>query len=585
MVIEFDAVDLASDSGPAPSIDVAIVDRSVERMDREGVVWFASRASRSLDTQVDARRDPVAQGVDLIRNDRDASYAVVDRRAGEPPRVHLFRGLFSANDWFVTSRSDGRIVVSDDFRSALAALPASDRTPNEDSVIQHYLFRTVFGTDTYVERVRRLGSGEHMTIELGRGTTAVELVDTIASEADLVAPELYLAVIEESLEASIATISERPDVRLSFSGGVDSTLLAAMMGPDTRLLTVVPDTPEFGAETEYARVAAGMLGMRAEEMEVAESSYVDLLEATIDATGRPPVHDVVPFLATPYAANPGATFVLGEGADGIYGIGGRAARIANRLGSRYVRTAMKAVTRFTPHDYSVRADAVIDRGATLAADPLGPGGYAAMSQVYGDPGFIAGIYGQERIDETLEIDLQYALDRVEMAVPKSPFYQHLEMAQWRDTFADHIRPDRDAARGHGVGVVAPFTMSASLSAFTRIPVPVRHVKGYTGKWLMKEMLAARLPAYPVGQRKRHTSLPFTRYCTDGPLTDIWDRYDPPDIFSGRDRAALLEHRHAESTLWNAVAFSVWEKRVVNNADLTPRQAVHSVTLNRVSQTR
>ena len=133
---------------------------------------------------VDRSLDPESQGTQLIRNDRDASFALIDR-SDRRTQVHLWRGLYSAHDWFIATRSGGSVIVSDDFRSALASLPVEERTPNEDSVIQHYLFRTVFGTDTYVQRVQRLGSGEHVVIDLGTGASTFELVDKTPSETDL----------------------------------------------------------------------------------------------------------------------------------------------------------------------------------------------------------------------------------------------------------------------------------------------------------------------------------------------------------------------------------------------------------------
>jgi asparagine synthetase B (glutamine-hydrolysing) len=445
--------------------------------------------------------------------------------------------------------------------------------------VQHYLFSTVFGTDTYIQRIGRVGSGEHVTIDVARGHRTSEIVDRISSESDLVAPDRYVSVIEDALEDIMADLGTRRGVRLSFSGGVDSTLLATFLSPDHRLLTVVPDTPEFGVETAYARESAQLLGMQLEELTVGESSYVDLLETTIDNTGRPPMHDIVPFLAAAYAANPGSSFLVGEGADGIYGTGGRAAKIGNLFRNRHLRAGALGLARATPQQFRTRAESVIGRGRSLAADPLSADGLGATCYVYGDPSFITSVVGAERVESILLDDLAYVLDRVDLVKPNDQFLQHIELAQWRDAFADHVRIDNEAARIYGSSVSAPFTMSLAISALTRIPVAQRCIKGFTGKWLMKEMLAARLPSYPVGRRKWHTALPFTRYCTDGPLTGIWEQYSPPGLFEGQARRDLIANELDEAVLWNAIAYAIWDERVVRNPRLAPHPSAESISVD------
>jgi hypothetical protein len=159
---------------------------------------------------------------------------------------------------------------------------------------------------------------------------------------------------------------------------------------------------------------------------------------------------------------------------------------------------------------------------------------------------------------------------VDLTNPKDHFLQHIELAQWRDAFADHIRIDREAARAYGADVRAPFTMASAISALTRVPMADRCIKGYTGKWIMKEILTERLPEYPVGRQKQRTSLPFARYCTNGPLTGIWDRYTPPDLFEGQARQDLIANELDEAVLWNAIAYAMWDERVVRNPGLATR---------------
>jgi hypothetical protein len=210
---------------------------------------------------------------------------------------------------------------------------------------------------------------------------------------------------------------------------------------------------------------------------------------------------------------------------------------------------------------------------------LSADGLPAAFQIYGDPGFITGIVGPADIETILLHDLRYALDRVELVSPSDPFLQQIELRQFRSMFNDHYGVDCDVARAHGVGVVAPFLMSSAITALSRIPITDRYHKGMTGKWVLKDMLKARLPAYPVDQRKRNTSLPFTRFCTDGPLVDFWDHYAPPDLFEGQSRRDLLANNLDEAVLWNAITHSMWNERIVRNASLTPLPASQILSID------
>jgi asparagine synthetase B (glutamine-hydrolysing) len=565
-------------------LDLAIIDRTVERLNDGNLVWFAVGASAPLQLAATSTVDPVKLGARLARSDRDASFCLVDRRDPRSPVLYLWRGILSIHDWFFAGRGDGRTIVSDDFRSALAGLPVSERHPGENAVVQHYLYRTVYGTDTYVERIHRVGAGDQVTIDIANGASSTVIIDRIASESDLVEPERYVSAIEDALEAEMADLRSIPDLRLAFSGGVDSTLLATFMDSDRRLLTVVPDTAEFAVETAYARESAGLVGMSIDEITVSERSYVDLLEATIDDTARPPVHDVMPFLATAYRTDHGGTFIIGEGADGMFAAGGRAVKLGKYFRQRHLRAATLGAMRLAPQGFRARIRSGIVSGGHLSADPESAEGHAAAFAIYGDPRFIRDIAGPERIESVLLSGLAFVMDRVELVKPSDPFLRQIEFRQWRSFFNDHLQIDGDVARAHGTSVIAPFLRSRTVSALTSIPIADRYHKGFTGKWLLKSLLAERLPTYPVGQRKRYTALPFTRFCTDGPLVGIWDRYTPPSLFSGEARHDLIASKMDEAVLWNAIAWAIWDERVLRNPALTPHPSTECLSID-VSSTR
>ena len=75
------------------------------------------------------------------------------------------------------------------------------------------------------------------------------------------------------------------------------------------------------------------------------------------------------------------------------------------------------------------------------------------------------------------------------------------------------------------------------------------------------------------------SLPFKRYCTYGPLTGIWERYSPPDLFEGQAKQDLIANRLDEGVLWNAIAYAIWDKRVARNSSVAPNPPTENMSVD------
>ena len=91
------------------------------------------------------------------------------------------------------------------------------------------------------------------------------------------------------------------------------------------------------------------------------------------------------------------------------------------------------------------------------------------------------------------------------------------------------------------------------------------MKGLQGKHLLNQLLHKRLPGYPATQRKGYLHVSFERYYESGPLSDIWERYQPPDFLDqGAQELVLVK---PSALTWHAVAYAVWQNRVLNNSNL------------------
>jgi hypothetical protein len=87
------------------------------------------------------------------------------------------------------------------------------------------------------------------------------------------------------------------------------------------------------------------------------------------------------------------------------------------------------------------------------------------------------------------------------------------------------------------------------------------------KYLLKDLLKRRLPAFDVDAPKAGGDLPLARYLSGGPLKDAFERYPMPD-FVDHDVAAAT--RAAPDWLtWNLLTLAIWRDEVLADAALAP----------------
>ena len=109
-------------------------------------------------------------------------------------------------------------------------------------------------------------------------------------------------------------------VALALSGGVDSAVLAALLGARATVYTLVPGLPGYGEEAEASAVAA-RLGLPLRRVHVGPRDYVDSLPAVIAACECPlyNLHPVSRYLlARQVRADGFDALVTGDGADEVF---------------------------------------------------------------------------------------------------------------------------------------------------------------------------------------------------------------------------------------------------------------------------
>ena len=548
---------------------ISFTDLDAQRVEVDGGMWFAVGLDASRFEQLARGGSDPAVADRLVKEQRDAVVVLVTSVDERAVSISAWRGMLAGCELFYAVLDSGAFVVSDHFRNVVSFLPIGNRVPTDEALLEHYLTGWAYDRRTYSSGVNRLAVGDRLDVDLGSGGATIRVFDRVVSTSEADALPHVVERVEAALEGVMAPLRNGSDVCAAFSGGVDSTLLASFLDDRSSLVAMTTDSEEFDRETEYARVSARLLNRQLTELHVSERDYLSLLEDTIDRMATPPHHYVVPMLSVLYQ-RPETTFILGEGADSIFGTGRGIRRVAGAMASGPGR-AMLGMLRHVPGQIGGRAGQVLAYADGFAQAPLSTEGEAGRTLVYGEISAVESVVGAAEVDRLLELHLEAVQERVDLEVADSHrFHRHIELIRWRHTMADLAFLDRHLAQSNGKRAVLPFSSPQVVAELLRVPAKQRYIKGLSGKWVLKEILAKRLPGYAVNQRKNATGLPFERYYDDGPLTGIWDLYDVPDFISPAIREEVVAK--PSPVTWHAITHAIWSDRIERNADLQPLPA-------------
>jgi asparagine synthetase B (glutamine-hydrolysing) len=530
-------------------------------------VWLASGFDRQAEQRL--RRAPSQEtAAQLCRELGDATVLHLAAEAGRTVRVLAWRGASSAFELFYALRPSGAVVISDHFGNLLARLPVADRAPCDEAVLDHFLFRTVPGCRTYSRAVRRLGHGERLAIDPATGAIEVTIFHRLGG-----APE-ESADLADRLDAafaeSVGRFAGQPGLVSMFSGGIDSTLLQSYLGRAVPAVFYAPERVRPGTPdlARYARRSAALLDISLEVRPLREEETWTYVERNIDR-GVWPQHSIQSVKYGHAFAEERLGFVLGERADALFGAAAtRSALVARHAQGWPARTAFGIMAGAPMGRFSRRARAVLKTAAELSRAPASPEGWAAMStQGFSDHRILADIAGTEAVRRALQERLDYIVSRLEPpAAARDDFSRHLELAHWIDCLCeDHTTFIRQLALAHGKSVHLPFLAGPVVRLALSVPPDRRYHRGMQVKYLLKDALRRRVPAYPVDQRKGITSMAMPRRYKGGELCALWEDYPLPGFVPPRHHAALAEFRNALSI--PAMTFAMLQKRVLANPGL------------------
>ncbi|MDJ0664458.1 MAG: asparagine synthase C-terminal domain-containing protein [Acidimicrobiia bacterium] len=508
---------------------------------------------------------------DFCRRNRGALIVKVEADEGGAHSLRVWRGLFSFAEFYYSLAPADRVVVSDHFQNVVARIPRADRYPSDEALVQHYLYRRPYGHLTVSAGILKVGQAEEFAIDLRNRSTSVSMFDRVDSVIVERSADEYLDMVDAELQKATEVVPRDDGAALLFSGGVDSTLLLAYLGAETQTVTFVPDTPEFAPESEYARTAAAMLGASLTEVPTPERDFLTMLEFNTETLGTPSFDDSSPYFTRLTFAQPYGRLVFGQGADSAFGMSLKLARFSSWFRWPGIRQAVNIGAKSIPGHLGYRLGQVGPIANRFSRPLLDRRGYGATARASGDTPLLERAVGRKAIDAANQASLDYAVDRVVLtADPMSRFFSQIELAHWHVVMVNPVRSANAACQAAGKSSFAPYCAPNVLNALATIPVRDRYIRGLSAKWILKELLTRKVPDYPVNQRKKATALPWRRFYENGPLQDVWERYEVPDLFDSEQRAELVARPIA--TTWVAISHAIWLERVVRNDDLQPHEA-------------
>ena len=554
-----------------PEIKALFGDTRTVRIERPDAVWFI-RGVTNVDRCELERLADSGEGEKLCLTHGDA--LAVRITTGPRPVVTAWKALFSSHDLYWSIRPTGDIVMADQFRNALSMLPIPERAPNALTLAAHYMALKQMAPLTMSGSVERLENATHLEIDATAGTHTKHIFDRIPDDAVKRPRDEYVAALDAALWESFDEITDPASTAMLFSGGVDSTLVFAARPDLMQPLTFVPTTPEFAEETAYARRAAALLGVELDEIVVPEDGLLAGLATATETSGVPCYDTSEPFFHHMFEHTPYTAFVAGHGADSAFGSGLRLARFANAFRFTPSRQIVGALAPRTGGHLGYRLGQISAHASGFARDPWDPDGWAAETRSYAVTPLVQQVIDNDDMRAVRSHELDFVRQRSEnVGNGPNDFLAHLEISHWMVVLNSQMWESRLGLIPLGKQAIGPYCDWRVLNALATVPVEDRYIVGMRGKWLLKELLASKVPDYPINQRKKATALPWQRYYTDGPLAGVWDEYDVPDVFSGEHRRQMIEE--PDDTTWSAISYALWERHVEKNPNLTPMGVVEA----------
>jgi asparagine synthase (glutamine-hydrolysing) len=499
------------------------------------------------------------------------AFAIWDEVRG---RLLLARDRFGEKPLFV-HRHDRGLSFASEISALLDAYP---RAPDLDleSMDMYMVLGYVPGPRTIIKGIEQLPPGQLLTWDAREDVVATKRY-WAARRSALAGPESVAELTAETtrlLKRSVAAtlVSDVP-VGVFLSGGVDSTLVTAMVAEATprvpQTFTVGYDVGEV-SELAEARLVAERLGTEHHELVIDQADVARRVPAVLAELDQPLADPaVIPVHAVSELARRHVTVVIGgEGADELFG--GypryrwliRSTQLKRVLPERYAAVGARALS-FPPFGtHAARLADVIAPQTTLERHLDWVTAHRRHAR--------GGIYGPAMSDRAFSdvslISLATHLDGFHGELGVDAFMQ-LDQRHW---LPDDVlyKVDR-AGMLNSVEIRAPY-LARELAEFANSVRAATHLAGY-GKKLLRNALNAYFPNERARRRKTAFRVPGAQWLR-GPLYPIledqlaWGTAVREGFIDGDSlRRTMSEHaggKDRTSILWPVMALGLWLDRFV-----------------------
>jgi asparagine synthase (glutamine-hydrolysing) len=472
----------------------------------------------------------------------------------------------------------GWLIFGSELRAILAH-PCVSRELDLLGLSRYLSSGYVVDPHTIVRRVSKLPPGHLLTVSGGK-TCLTRYWDMSFSPAERCDESEWSMRVWNALCASVRRrlVADVP-VGVFLSGGLDSSAVvaaAASVAPSQKLATFsVGFTESTYDETSFARDVAQRFGTDHHELVFTAAEARALLPTVGDRLDEPLADPAfLPTLELARQTRKTATVVLsGDGGDELF-CGyptalavSRAARWLDLLPEGVLAALVKALrlmptsTRYASLQSLVR---LLFRAAPYAPDvriQLFMGGFSPPEQ--------QSLLSTHMRVACASFDPYRDVADVMIDAPSDDdlerlIYHHAKLYLAGQTL---VKMDR-ATMAFGLEVRAAYLDHELVELACSIPTALK-LKGWTTKYLLKRMMAERLPASIVYRRKHGFGVPLAPWLR-GPLRPLLDEILHPDrlkrtgLFAPRTVARLVDEHvagrenHARA-LWTLMSFELWRE--------------------------
>jgi hypothetical protein len=502
------------------------------------------------------------------------------------PVFSVYQTLMAAPQLYYSVSENG-IICSDVLRCVARLMPYCEL--NEAILPQHFLFRSVHGSSTYLRGVERLIPGQFLKWADGKlEIKYLRSLVTAADEARYIRNEaLALNLLCESLQEVVGdyvTQAQANGQRAAtlLSGGVDSSLVQffinnALPQHPWRSISFSIQVPAFDFEVGYARQASQLLGTEHTFVTYTPQDFPGLLTRTIDILAQPTRLETEPSILAVaeyvHTENwPERYFFSANAADSIFGV----SESVKLKGLHYISKIPFAVpilkgTGKILAPISASHSQMLIKGADILACEKDPDSYVSPSNtilvyVWDDNwDIIRRCFGDQALREALAY-------RRSLAANYSTSQHYLDRVHDIDLFVGTVELNaqrRQLYLAHHLDQVDLFCDEDLLKvAFTFHP-DMRYIKGFKYKHLLKRLLAQKTGS-PVARKPKGSSTVNDDFIgwmrVGGPLRPLVEEIDRPGFIEKKDFDRLI--KKPDNFLWPLLTFDIFKKRVLKNHELS-----------------